>query len=159
MLELLDMRISDLDTQDVQGLILSLEEKMKSLPDELKTELPVRNHFATGVYGRELFMPAGTLLVGKIHKFSSLNILAKGDIILVTEEGKQDLSAPYIIASKPGVKRVIYAVSNCTWVTCHGTEKTDLTEIEEEFIAKDYSEVDYTKQPKEAYVCLGSSSV
>ena len=127
-----------------------------SAPEEDKLDLPVKHHFAKDTYGRELFLPAGSLIVGKIHKHSSLNILAQGSIILVTEDGRQDLTAPYTIASQPGIKRVIYALEDTTWVTVHGTDETDVEKIEKEFIAKDYSEVAYLEKPIKGDLCLGS---
>ncbi len=76
-------------------------------------------------------------------------MLLKGKLILITEEGRQELEAPYVIASNPGIKRVIYALSDCTWVTCHGTDLTDVDAIEAKFIAKDYSEVEYLDEQVE----------
>lgn len=139
-----------------RSLIMRLQDVLLQTPEEEQLELPVKHHFAKDTYGRELFLPAGSLIVGKIHKHSSLNILAQGSIILVTEDGRQDLTAPYTIASKPGIKRVIYALEDTTWVTVHGTDETDVEKIEEEFIAKDYSEVAYLENQEEEDLCLGS---
>ena len=85
--------------------------------------------------------PAATIAIGKIHKHRSLNVLASGEISLLTEEGSKRIKAPYIVVSKPGIKRVVYAHSDATWLSVHGTEETDLQKIEDEVIAKDYSEV------------------
>jgi len=135
-------------------LIMEAQEKMLTIPEEDKLELPVQNHFAKDIYGRELFMPAGSMIMGKIHKHSSLNILAQGTIILVTEDGRREISAPYTVASQPGIKRMIYALTDATWITVHGTDETDVEKIEEKFIAKDYSEVEYLDGGEEQK-CLG----
>ena len=140
-LQTIDMNVIMLS--DAREALFKIENFIKAQVDSIKVELPVTNHFAKDVYGRELFIPEGTLLSGKIHKHSSLNMLLKGKLILITEDGRQELEAPYVIASKPGIKRVIYALSDCTWVTCHGTDLTDVDAIEAKFIAKDYSEVEY----------------
>ena len=118
--------------------IMDLQEEILKYP---QVEMPVTNHFSKDTYGRELFIPQGTLLVGKIHKYESLNILAQGDISLLTEDGIKRVQAPYVVVSKPGTKRVGFAHTDCTWVTVHGTSETDVDKIEEEFIAKDYDEV------------------
>ena len=119
--------------------IMELEKAMMEHPNQVEMELV--HHFSKGLYARELKIPAGTLLVGKIHKHKSLNILAQGDISLLTEEGTKRVKAPYTVVSKPGIKRVGYAHEDCTWITVHATEETNLEKIEDEVIAKDYSEV------------------
>lgn len=119
--------------------ILALEEVM--LQQEEKVEIPPTHHFFEGGYGREVLIPAGTLVAGKIHKYRSLNILASGEMTLLTEEGVKKLKAPYVVVSPPGIKRIAYAHTDCTWICVHGTEETDLEKIEEDVIAKNYDEV------------------
>lgn len=140
--------------------LMTLQQMVMTHPDvKERSDYPVRNHFAKDLYARELFIPAGNLIIGEIHRHSSINTLCSGKIILVTEEGTLHLEAPYIVASKPGIKRVIFTKTNCTWLTVHGTAETDVDKIEEEFIAKDYSEVDYSslieETKKEVELCRG----
>jgi hypothetical protein len=111
------------------------------LAEQPQVELPVTNHFSKGVYGRELFIPKGTTLVGKIHKYQNLNVLLKGDISVSTDTGVQRVQAPFIVSSPPGTKRVAYAHEDCIWLTIHGTEETDVDLIEEQFTAE--SPADY----------------
>lgn len=125
----------------IREKILCLEKAMLALPAELIDELPAQHHFSAGVYARELRIPAGCLLIGKIHKHTNLNIISKGDISVLTEDGVQRIQAPCTIVSPPGVKRVGFAHTEVVWTTIHGTELTDLEEIEEAFIAKDFSDV------------------
>lgn len=125
--------------EQLRGGILDFQEKLSELP---QTDIPLTHHFSKDIYGREILMPAGTIVIGKIHKHSSLNILAGGEISLLTEEGTKRLSAPYVVSSKPGIKRVIYVHKDATWVTVHGTAETDVDKIEEQFIAKTYDDVE-----------------
>ena len=118
--------------------IMALQENLKDMP---QVEMPLTHHHFHKGYGRELLIPKDTLLVGKIHKHQTLNILLEGDISLLTEEGTKRVQAPFVVVSKPGIKRVGYAHTDCKWLTVHGTEETDLEKIEAEVIAKDYSEV------------------
>ena len=39
---------------------------------------PVQHHFAPGAYGREMTLPAGLVVVGKIHKHAHINVISKG---------------------------------------------------------------------------------
>lgn len=98
----------------------------------------IEHHFATGVYGRQLFIPAGNVIVSKIHKGKTLNIIAKGLISVISEKGFHTYAAPYVFVSDPFTKRVVVSHEDTLWVTAHGTHKTDLDEIEDEIIAKSF---------------------
>lgn len=103
-------------------------------------EMPTQDHFSHGVYARELSIPAGTVLTGKIHKFENLNVLLEGELLVLTDQGVQHVKAGQVVVSPPGTKRAAYALTNTRWLTVHGTHKTDVDEIESEFIAQDEAE-------------------
>lgn len=115
-------------------------------------EIPVKHYFSEGVYAREIIIPKGTIVLGKIHKFSQLNILSKGDHSVLTENGVIRIQAPFTIVSPAGTQRIGYAHEECIWTTIHGTRLTDLEKIEEHFIAKDYQEY---LEFVEGRLCLG----
>lgn len=123
-----------------------IREKLQRLEDALfagKTvDLPVKHHFSRGVYARELFIPKGTVLVGKIHKFSQINIVSKGDISVLTEDGIKRVKSGTTIVSPPGVKRAGYAHEDTIWTTIHGTQETDLDKLEDELIAASFEDYD-----------------
>lgn len=102
--------------------------------------MPVTHHFAHGVYAREIFIPKGTVLTGKIHKYSQFNIMPKGDLSVLTETGIERVKAPFSIVSPAGTKRIAYAHEDTIWITVHGTEETDLEKIENHFIAQSEGE-------------------
>lgn len=104
---------------------------------------PVRHHFAPGSYGREMTLPAGLVVVGKIHKHAHINVISKGRVQVFTEqEGVLELAAPCTFVSSPGTKRVVHVLEETVWTTVHVTDKTDLAEIEREVIATDFMEVE-----------------
>ena len=123
---------------------LSTRDKVFLIEDEMRKypqlDLPVKDHFSDGVYGRELFIPAGTLLTGEIHKYRQLNVLVAGDISVHTEDGIRRVQAPFIVVSPAGTKRIAYAHTDCVWLTVHGTHETDLGKIKEKFIAQNDAE-------------------
>ena len=127
------------DALTTREKIFALEAIMKQCPDQL--ELPVINYFSHGVYARELHIPAGTMLIGEIHKFENLNILSKGEMTVVTDDGTKRVSAPFTIVSPPGTKRAAIAHTDCIWTTIHGTFERDVDKIKAYFIAED--EMDY----------------
>lgn len=133
--------------RDTRKDILNLEEKMKSLPDVFYGDTdncPLKHSFADGIYVREIFIPKGTLLVGKIHNHEHPNFLMSGDVSVFTEEGTSRLKGPLSMISKAGTKRVVYAHEDTVWITVHTNQKNtqDLKEIEDFVIAKSYEEFD-----------------
>lgn len=126
-------------TLEMRAKVFALEDIMRrQLP---AVELPVKHHFAPGIYARELFIPKGTLLTGKIHKYVNMNIMSAGEMSVLTENGIERVRAPFTIVSPPGTKRVAYAHEDCVWTTIHATTETDVDAIEAEFIAQ--TEQDY----------------
>jgi mannose-6-phosphate isomerase-like protein (cupin superfamily) len=111
-----------------------LQGEMSKLPQQ---ELPTEHYFSGGMYCRKLWRPAGTLIVGKVHKKDHFFVCAAGEIIAWSEKGMVTLKAGDIIESKAGTKRVTLAVQDSIGVTFHVTDKTDLEEIEAELIEPD----------------------
>lgn len=94
----------------------------------------VINHFSHKVYGRELRIPAGSVIVGEIHKYTNLNVLLEGEMTVVTEDGPKRAGPGFLVVSPPGTKRAAYAHTACRWLTVHGTDEVDVGSIEREFI-------------------------
>ena len=111
--------------------LAALEARISECP---QTEMPVTHHFADGVYGRELFIPAGTVLTGKTHRFATMNLLMHGEITVSTPDGMRRLTAPAIFTSVPGCKKAGYAHTDTIWVNIHPTKLRDLAAIESKFI-------------------------
>lgn len=104
----------------------------------------IDNEYGCGLYGREMFMPKGTLVVGKIHKRQGLNFLLKGKIYVATEFGKTWYTAPCIIKGEANVKRVVFASEDSIFVNVHLTKhigEENLDKIEQDIVANDYKEV------------------
>ena len=116
----------------VRQKVFAAEAWMKQQP---QLELKTINYFSYGVYARELHIPEGTILTGEIHKFENLNILSKGRISVLTEEGIKEVEAPFTIVSPSGTKRIAYAHTYCIWTTIHGTFEKNVDRIRQQFIA------------------------
>lgn len=97
-------------------------------------DCPVTHHWADGVYCREMFIPAGTVLTGKMHKTSTINILLSGEITVTTPDGVKRIKAPYIFTSDAYTKKAGYAHTDTIWVNVHPTKLKDLQAIESKFI-------------------------
>ncbi len=114
--------------------IFALQEAMMELP---QADLPTDHYFADGMYCRSLFRPAGTLIVGKVHKKEHFYMVMNGTVKVTTDHGVEEITGPRVLVSKPGTKRAVLALTDATCLTVHRTEKTDLDEIERELIEDD----------------------
>jgi hypothetical protein len=111
-----------------------------------EVDCPLQHSFIDGVYVRTIFIPAGTVIVGKIHKHSHANILSKGEVSVFTEDGGLErLKGPLTMTSPAGCKRAVYAHTDTTWTTIHRTDETDLEKIEDWVIAKSYEDYEQFK--------------
>lgn len=128
--------------------ILAFEKFIASVPGAVFGDneiCPLKHTFSGNIYVREIFIPKGTLLTGKIHRHQHPNFLMSGEVSVVTETGGvEKLKAPMAMISEPGTKRVVYAHEDTVWITIHevGGER-DLKKIEEIVIAKTYEEIGF----------------
>lgn len=138
--------MTDLVAQSAVSLrqkICRVEREMLKQP---QVEIPLRHFFIAGAYAREMFVPKGVWWTGKIHKFEQINILSKGDMSVVTQDGPVRVHAPFTIVSPAGSKRTGYAHEDSVW-TCilstHGVRfsEADLEQIEDIYVCG--SEVEY----------------
>lgn len=130
-----------------------MEAILRSLPQEVQDEglaaFPNGHAYADNVYGRSMSLPAGGLVVGKIHRYGHFNVLLKGKCIVLTEFGVERLEAPCMFISKPGTKRVVGVIEDTEWVCFHGitpAEAGNPDMIEERIICKTYGDFDRLQQ-------------
>jgi hypothetical protein len=105
---------------------------------------PKDEKYGCCTYAREMFIPKGTLIIGKIHRHQHLNIISKGKVVVYTEFGEKHMEGPITFVSEIGLKRSVYAVEDTLWTTIHLTQfvgEEHLGKIEEEVIAPDYQEM------------------
>ena len=128
-----------------RGAILEFEDMLSQREDaEVGDCLPLRHVFTPGLYTREIFLPAGTVLTGKLHRHEHPNFLMAGVVDVFTEDGGMEhLEAPMWCVSPAGTKRAIHVIEDAIWITSHSnpTDTQDLEELEKMIIAKDYKEL------------------
>jgi hypothetical protein len=129
----------------LRAQIAALEQALRQHPDAVCGDsdlCPLIHRFADGLYTREIFIPKGTVLTGKIHRQAHPNFLMQGEVIVVTEAGgRQHLIAPLALISPPGTKRAVVALEDTVWITVHANPDNtrDLTVLEAQIIAPDYA--------------------
>lgn len=105
-------------------------------------ELPLTHSFSEGIYTREIFIPKGMFVIGKIHKFDHTFFLIKGKLLLCAEDGVKQLEAPYYGNATAGTKRVVYALEDTVFVNIHPNPNNikDLEKLEDIFVVSSYKE-------------------
>ena len=136
------------DRQERRERIKHFENAIKQM-DQVEHLTELKHAFLDGAYFRQISIPAGVALTGKIHSGSTINMLTKGKFAIVTEFDEQIIEAPFMYISEPGTKKACYTLEDCIFINCHTTWKTDLKEIEAEVTTDEHTE------PVEKEVCHG----
>ena len=117
-------------------LIEIVESQMRTLDDATGPHPFLLDHeFADGIYKRTIHVPAGTLVVGMIHRYAHFCCITKGKVSVLTEDGAFVREAPFMFKSPAGAKRLVYHHSDTDWTTFHATRETDVEKIEHAIIA------------------------
>ena len=133
------------DNTSARDSILSFEELLKNTDGSFQGDsdsCPLKHSFSENIYVREIFIPEGMIIVGKIHKHQHPNFLLKGEVVVFTEgNGEEHLSAPCSMISGSGTKRALYAKTDLIWTTVHHnpTNTRNLVELEKIIIADSYN--------------------
>lgn len=140
--ELTAVTLAPADLVEVgRNKVLRLEAEIAKLE---QVDMPVNHLHMDGVYARELFIPKGTVLTGKIHKHEQINIISSGEISVLSENGRVvRIKAPYSFVSAPGAKRAGYAHEDTIWITISANKENtrDLEQLERNLIAETFADV------------------
>ena len=102
--------------------------------------------FTDGMYIREIFMPAGSLITSKVHKTEHPYIVSYGKVaVSIDGDDWDEITAPYTGITKSGTRRILYILEDCIWTTFHRvddmkSEYNDLNDDEKENIVKGIEE-------------------
>lgn len=129
--------------------IMALQSAAEGLDPEQfpRRECPLVHRFVPGIYAREIFMPAGTFAVGKIHLHDHISVIL-GDVSFAsTHEGVQRVTGMETFTCSAGIKRAVFCHADTWWTTFHPnpTNTRDLAELERLLIAPDFAALDNAK--------------
>ncbi len=132
---------------------LTAREKVNILEAEMRkqpqVEIKIKHHFSYGIYGREMFVPKGVILTGKIHKTEQMSIILQGDLSVLIDDKIVKVKTGDMWVAPAGTKRIMHANEDTRYVVIHGTHERDLEKIEERFIAQNEQEyIEYCGQMK-----------
>ncbi len=131
--------------------IYSLEKEILELP---QIELKPVHYFAKGLYARELWMPKGSVVTGKIHIKEHICIISYGDVTVASDEETIRLVGPCTFVGKPGSKRALYMHEDTLWTAIHATDCTTVEDCESTLVTNDYNQ--FLKICEEEKLCLTS---
>jgi hypothetical protein len=110
--------------------------------EELKKVYPLKQHLEGGLYTRELFMPAGNIVISMVHKQNHPSFLLKGKVSFLTDEGTvETITAPHLIHTKEGAQRVLLVHEDTQWCCVYKTDAKTFEEAEADVYADSYKEL------------------
>jgi quercetin dioxygenase-like cupin family protein len=124
-----EKRASLLDMQDLMEAGIS-EGHIECAKDQTSLRhffTPAHPDFCASIYARELTMPAGLTVVGKLHRHAHLTFVTKGKMIISSEEGQQTVEAPATFVSPSGIKRAFHILEDAVLTTVHLTQEAEET--------------------------------
>jgi len=143
----------------VSGAIASAEmrERVQALQVEVSKheqfEPPTEHIFHGGMYCRQVYRPAGTLIIGKVHKKEHFYFIVFGTVAVTTDEGVRMITGPCLLCSKPGTKRAVYAETDALCMTIHRTDATTVEGAENDLVEDDpYSMFTIGNQLKQSMI-------
>lgn len=107
----------------------------------------LEHQFINGLYVRMVRLPAGMTFTTKIHKKKHPFFLMSGRCRVITDKGFEIMEGPMMGVTEPGTKRLMHIEEEVVWYTVHRTDKTNPQDVEDEVIAKDFTEIE-TKENK-----------
>lgn len=113
-----------------------VQELEKHFLKEKQADCPVTHRFGPNIYIREVFIPAGTFSIGHYQTTEHLNIMLKGRVTMVNEDGSHtELVAPQTFVSKPG-RKIGYIHEDMIWQNVYSTNETDVEKLEAAYLNK-----------------------
>jgi hydroxyethylthiazole kinase-like sugar kinase family protein len=97
-----------------------------------------------GVYARELVIQQGVTIVSELWNRERLWIIMTGKVQIISEMGKQVITAPYVGMAPFGSRIALYAIEETRWMAISNASDCEtLADAEEKVKAKDYSDFVY----------------
>lgn len=137
LIEMLDFEPAALSREKV----LRLQAEIEKLPQIVP---PLKHLVHGGMYAREMFMPAGTIVVGRIHLHDHL-CQVLGDVSVYTVGlGVARITGCHLLPSSAGAKRVLVAHADTWWTTIHANPGglTDVDELERRNVTDSFDVAD-----------------
>jgi quercetin dioxygenase-like cupin family protein len=115
---------------------MNINEAFDKLEGTFEADLGTIHHFSDGLYAKQMKIPKGFMAGTHKHNYSHLSILAKGRVIVKTDNSVIEYSAPACLEIKAGIYHTIEALDDCEWFCIHATEETDAENVDNVLICR-----------------------
>ena len=96
-----------------------LAHRWAPVTDMLVGSCPVKHSFAPGMYVREIFIPAGTIFIGRPHKTGHRIEGVSGRVVLYIDGERFEMSGPFMLHTKAGTQIAAHAITDHVAHTYH----------------------------------------
>ena len=103
---------------------MDVHEQLESLGVE------VCHHFASGLYSKEMRVPAGVEIGKHVHDYDHFSFLQSGKARVEIDGEINDHEAPALLTVKAGTLHVITAITDVVWHCIHATTETDPEKVD-----------------------------
>ena len=122
--------------QQALKVFSNVEEAEKAMLQLPQVDCPVVHHFGPNLCIREVFMPKGTMAVGHKQKFKHMNILLKGKVMMLNNDGStKTIEAPFMFEGEAG-RKIGYVLEDMVWQNIYSTDLKNADDVEQFFIEK-----------------------
>ena len=134
----IDIPSRQLSVGEYREWIDGIEQQVYGLPGSVNSAvdtgesigLSISHTMTPGLYVRELTMPAGLLIVSRIHLREHPFYILSGEVSVYDGSSVSTYVGPHKGITLPGTKRVLYTHEDTVWVTFHATDKTTVKDLE-----------------------------
>ena len=115
----------------------TVTDRFNELEGTFEVDLLTKHFFSDGLYAKQMSLPKGYEAISHAHKYNHLSLLAKGKVIVRTDDSVAEYIAPAMIEIKAGVHHSITAHEDVVWYCIHATDATEPSEVDEVLIQKE----------------------
>jgi len=129
----------DLAASAMRGLMSrGVEQAERVMLEHEQVDCPVIHHFGPGIYTREVHLKAGTLAIGHRQKQEHVNVILKGRVLMLRDDGStQELAAPLMFIGQPG-RKMGWVLEDTVWQNIYATTVRDVCTLEDMFLDKSF---------------------
>ena len=135
------------ETRATRENVDALQSAMIELPQA--PGMDTTHFFGGGMYCRRIAIPAGRVIVSKVHSTEHMFIGCVGELLVAGQGENYTLRPGDVVVSPVGTKRVVFSVTDVVVMTVHKTDKTSVDDLEAELMSDNgQSLYDVNNQPK-----------
>jgi hypothetical protein len=88
----------------------------------------------SGVYAKEVRIPAGCVLLNHAHSFTHKSLLAAGTVVVSVDGVEAEHTGPAMLVIRHGVPHEVRSVTDAVWYCIHATDECDPERIDHTLI-------------------------